>query len=94
MHAAGRRIGRHHDNDGDNDDVALGGGGARCRAYSHMGVDSAVGRRCSTSTDRQVLLGMIYEVAALLEVRMQEKNWVRIFVKSFPFRLVRKCLSL
>ncbi len=58
MHAAGRRTGQCHDNDSINDDVALGGG-ACCGAYLHVGVDSAVGRRCSTLTDRQVLLGMI-----------------------------------
>ncbi len=39
--------------------MSLWGGGARCGAYSHVGVDSAAGWRCSTSTDRQVLLGMI-----------------------------------
>jgi hypothetical protein len=39
--------------------ILLWGGGARCGAYSHVGVDSAAGRRCITSTDRQVLLGMI-----------------------------------
>ncbi len=39
--------------------MSLWGEGARCGAYSHVGVDSAAGRHCSTSTDRQVLLGMI-----------------------------------
>ena len=32
--------------------MLLWGGEARCGAYLHVGVDSAAGRRCSTSTDR------------------------------------------
>ncbi len=39
--------------------MLLWGGGARCGAYLHVGVGSAAGGRCSTWTDRQVLLSMI-----------------------------------